>query len=168
MLHKILSILDRSKNFKTASAHCDVPCGIYDPSSAQIATLTVIRMLNLINELVEKDELTVSDQARLSRLVSQKEEHANKVKEEIRIIWGDYFKQPQFDQVEGIHDLVHSIMLQGSKCRQNIDQKNGLELLKLINQFAEAFWKTKGIETMTATCPYPPAQTVVYPDLPKI
>jgi len=168
MLYKILNTLDKSKNFKTASAHCDVPCGIYDPSTAQIAALTVIRMLDLINELVEKDDLSVSDQAKLSRFVSQKEEHANKAKDEIRIIWGDYFKQPQFDQVSGVHELVHNIMLQGSKCRQNIAQENGIELLKLVNQFAEAFWKTKGIETFSAICPYLPSQAVVYPELPKI
>ncbi|PCJ32718.1 MAG: superoxide dismutase, Ni [Gammaproteobacteria bacterium] len=165
MIHKILSGLDKLYGFRTASAHCDVPCGIYDPSTSQIAALTVIRMLDLINELAEKETLTIADQARLSRLVSQKEEHAEKVKAEVRIIWGDYFKQAQFDQVSGVNELVHSIMLQGSKCRQTIDQDNGPELLKLVNQFAEAFWQTKGVETVTATCPYPPAQLVVYPKL---
>ncbi len=165
MLHKILATLDKSINFETASAHCDVPCGIYDPSTAQIAALTVIRMLDQIKELADKDSLTIADHAKLSRLVAQKEEHAEVVKKEVRITWGDYFKQPQFDQVPGIHELVHNIMLTGSKCRQTIDQENGLALLKLVNEFAEAFWKTKGVETYTATCPYPPAQQVVYPKL---
>ncbi|PHS24700.1 MAG: superoxide dismutase, Ni [Methylophaga sp.] len=165
MLHKIVKELDKALKFETASAHCDVPCGIYDPSTAQIAALTVIRMLDLISELAENDNLTVADQAKLARFIDQKEQHANQVKEEIRIIWGDYFKQPQFDQVPGVHELVHSIMLQGSKCRQTIERENGLELLNLVNQFAEGFWKTKGVETFSATCPYLPKQTVVYPKL---
>jgi superoxide dismutase, Ni len=165
MLHSFLHCLDKISPFSTAQAHCDVPCGIYDPSSAQIAALTVIRMLDQIKELADKDTLSVADHAKLSRLVSAKEEHAEQVKQEIRITWGDYFKQPQFDQVAGIHDLVHSIMLVASKCRQGIDQAHGLELLTLVNQFAEAFWLTKGIATFTATCPYLPAQTVVYPKL---
>lgn len=165
MIHNILSKLDRRMTFKTASAHCDIPCKIYDPSTAHIAALTVIRMMDMIAELKEKETLSVDDHAQLGRLVAQKEEHAAKAKEEIRIIWGDYFKQPQFDQVAGIHELVHSIMLQGSKCRQNTDRAVGVEFLALINQFAEAFWSTKGVATYTATCPYPPSETVVYPKL---
>ncbi len=165
MIYKVLQSLDKRYSFPQAEAHCDVPCGIYDPSTAQIAALTVIRMLDQIKELADQGTLTIADQAKLSRLVSQKEEHAEAVKQEVRIIWGDYFKQPQFDQVPGVHELVHNVMLTGSKCRQNIDQENGLALLKLVNQFAEAFWKTKEIETYTATCPYLPKQPVVYPKL---
>ncbi|WP_370238999.1 superoxide dismutase [Ni], partial [Neptunomonas phycophila] len=52
-----------------------------------------------------------------------------------------------------------------SQCKQHIDRQNGLELLALVNQFAEAFWTTKGLKTYTAQCPYPPAQAVVYPVL---
>lgn len=165
MLHNILSKLDDTFGFQTASAHCDIPCKIYDPASAQIPALTIIRLLDLIGELAAKDSLSLADQAQLSRLVAQKEEHAAKVKEEVRIIWGDYFKQPQFDVIENAHELAHSIMLQASKCKQNIDRENGEELLKLVNEFAAAFWKTKGVETFTAECPYPPAEQVVYPKL---
>lgn len=165
MMHTILKNMDALFQFQTASAHCDVPCGIYDPSTAQIASLTVIRMLDLIQELADKGELNVSDQARLSRLVSQKELHADKVKEEIRIIWGDYFKEAQLSQVPGIHELTHKIMMQASKCRQSIDQENGIELLKLVNQFAEGFWATKDVKTKESVCPYPPSQPVIYPVL---
>ncbi len=165
MLHNLLVSIDKKLKFVEASAHCDIPCKIYDPSTAQIAALTVIRMLDLIKELADKDSLTPADQAQLARLVAQKEEHALKVKEEVRVIWGDYFKQPQFDQIPNAHELTHSIMLQGSKCKQQLDRAHGEELLKLVNEFAEAFWKTKGVETYTATCPYPPAEQVVYPKL---
>ena len=165
MLKKMLTALDKHVDFETAEAHCDIPCKIYDPSTAQIAALTVIRMLDLIKELDTGEPLTLAQQAQLARLVTQKEEHALEVKDAVRVIWGDYFKQPQFDQVEGVHELVHSIMLQGSKAKQHIDREHGEELLKLVNQFAEAFWKTKGVETFTATCPYPPEEPVVYPKL---
>lgn len=165
MLHKFFDTLDRARAFDTASAHCDIPCKVYDPATAQIATLTIIRLMDLIQELADKDQLTLADQAQLARLVAQKEEHGFKVKEEIRIIWGDYFKQPQFEQIPNAHELTHSIMLQASKCKQHIDRAIAVELLSLVNQFAEAFWKTKGVETYTATCPYPPAEQVVYPKL---
>ncbi len=165
MLHKILTKLDKTLQFDTASAHCDIPCKIYDPSGAQIAALTVIRVLDLIAELTSKDALSLADQAQLVRLVAQKEEHAAKVKDEVRVIWGDYYKQPQFDVLPNAHKLVHSIMLQASKCKQNIDRAMGAELLRLVNEFATGFWQTKGVATYTATSPYPPEAPVVYPKL---
>lgn len=165
MIYHLLHGIDKLYNFQTASAHCDVPCGIYDPNAAQIASLTVIRMLDLIAEFKGKEYLNIEEQARFTRLVNQKEIHAEKVKEEIRIIWGDYFKAPQFGQVSGMHELTHSIMIQASKCRQSTEQENGIALLKLVNQFAEAFWKTKDIETKESICPYPPSQPVIYPVL---
>lgn len=165
MLHNLFKLADSRMQFQTASAHCDIPCKIYDPVTAQIGALTVIRMMDMIADLKEKEILSLDDHAQLHRLVAQKEEHALKAKEEIRTIWGDYFKQPQFDQVEGIHELVHSIMMQGSKCKQHTDRAMAVEFLNLVNQFAEAFWTTKGLATYTATCPYPPSETVVYPRL---
>ncbi len=165
MFHSLLSKLDKQFKFDQVSAHCDIPCKIYDPAVAQISALTIIRLLDLIQELNDKDELTLADQAQLARLVAQKEEHATKVKEEIRIIWGDYYKQPQFDQLPDAHELTHSIMLQASKCKQHIDRAMGVTLLELVNKFAKGFWLTKGVATFTATSPYPPAETVVYPKL---
>ena len=164
-MHKLLKKVDGLVGFAQASAHCDIPCKIYDPAIAQVATLSVIRFLDLINELNNKEELTLADHAQLARLVREKEIHATKVKEEVRTIWGDYFKQPQFDQYPDIHSLVHQIMLAGSACKQHISRDKGEALLKLVNEFSDAFWKTKGVNTFTATCPYPPSEEVVYPKL---
>ena len=165
MLYSMVRFIDKKIGISNVSAHCDIPCKIYDPISAQIAALTVIRMVDLIDELNAKDDLSLKDHAQLFRLINEKETHGLKVKEEVRVIWGDYFKQPQFDQVPGIHELVHNIMLQASKAKQGIDRGDSIALLTLVNEFAQAFWTTKGVKTFTATCPYPPATDVVYPDL---
>ncbi len=165
MLHSILSAYDNLVGVPTASAHCDIPCKIYDPITAQVAVLTMIRINDLIAELAEKDSLSIKDHAQLARLVAEKEEHGIRVKEDIRVIWGDYFKQPQFDQVPQVNELVHSIMLQASKAKQGIDRTDAVTLLELVNQFADAFWLTKGVETYKAASPYPPALPVVYPKL---
>nr|WP_086937360.1 superoxide dismutase, Ni [Thaumasiovibrio occultus] len=165
MLHKLVSQLDRIVTLPTASAHCDIPCKIYDPISAQLSALTIIRMCDLIAELDGKESLTLAQQAQLGRLVAQKEQHGLELKQQVTVIWGDYFKQPQFDQIAGVHELVHSIMLQASKAKQHLDRDYALELLELVNQFAEAFWTTKGVATYRAVCPYPPEQVVVYPKL---
>ena len=164
MLHKLFSYLDTVLSVETVEAHCDVPCGIYDPSTAQLAALSTIRFIDLILELNDGD-LSRADQVKLSRLTLEKEAHAEKVKNEVRIIWGDYFKAPQLEQCPGTHELVHEIMIVGSKCKQGIDRANGEALLELVNTLAESFWKTKGKDTYRATSPYKPECEVVYPKL---
>lgn len=168
MLHTITKKLVGNAKVATVSAHCDIPCKIYDPATAQIAALTIIRMVDLIIELDAKDSLSIKDQAQLIRLVNEKEAHGTKVKEEVRVIWGDYFKQPQFDQVPNAHELVHKIMLQASKAKQGVSRDDALGLLELVNEFAEAFWLTKGVATYKAISPYLPSEAVVYPKLDAI
>ena len=165
MIHQILSKIHAVNPFPAASAHCDIPCKIYDPFSAQLAALSVIRFVDLLNELAEKETLTFADQAQMSRLVAEKETHAEKVKHEVRVIWGDYFKAPQFEKFPDTNELVHKIMLAGSGCKQHVSREKAEELLSLVNEFAERFWATKDVATKKATCPYPPSEEVVYPDL---
>ncbi|HAZ79433.1 MAG TPA: superoxide dismutase, Ni [Porticoccaceae bacterium] len=145
-------------------AHCDIPCKIYDPATALIATLSVIRLLDLIHEL--GDTVTsAADSAQLVRLTDQKETHAASVKHDITTIWGDYFKAPQIEAYPEVHELVHTIMMQASKCKQGIGRDNGENLLASVNRFAEIFWATKGVETEKVIAPYPPALAVVQPVL---
>lgn len=165
MLFNVLEILNKKRPFEVLSAHCDIPCKIYDPITAQLAVLTMIRMVDLLTDLDDKKELSLNDKAQFSRLVSEKETHGNKVKEEIRVIWGDYIKQPQLDAYPEIHELVHSIMLNTSAAKQHIDKSVTLLLLDKVNRFAEIFWATKGVETYRAISPYPPEQALVYPTL---
>jgi nickel superoxide dismutase len=164
MLHKILTSADTLLKMPTASAHCDIPCKIYDPAPALIAALSVIRMLDIMAEAAETGEAGSLTQANtLARCVLRKEEEAEKVKQEVRVIWGDYFKAPQLDAHPGTHDLVHRIMMKASACKQGTKRTDAEELLELVNQFAELFWTTKDIKTHRLKAPYPPALPVVYP-----
>jgi len=163
MLYNIIAKLDQRLNFPIVMGHCDIPCKIYDPISAQIAALTIIRMVDLLNELKEKPSLTFDEQAEFLRLVNQKEIHGVKVKEEISVIWGDYIKAPHLGQYPELHELVHSIMLTSSQAKQHISRDAAMTLLEKVNRFAEIFWATKQVVTFTATCPYPPAEQLVYP-----
>ncbi len=163
---KLVKSLDAKFQFSTASAHCDIPCKIYDPIVAQISVLTMIRMVDLIEEMEQSgSEKNASYLSTLTRFIAQKEEHGVKLKQEIHIIWGDYIKQPQLDKHPELHELVHTIMLKASHCKQKVDKQASLELLTLVNKFSEIFWNTKGISTFKAVCPYPPAQEVIYPEL---
>ncbi len=167
MIYNLLNFIDKIKPVEKISAHCDIPCKIYDPITSQIAVLTMIRLVDLINEIEKKESLTTQDHAQISRLVSQKEEHGHIVKDEIRVIWGDYIKQPQLDKYPELHNLAHSIMLGASKAKQNIDKSATIDLLEKVNRFAEIFWDSKNIKTFKAVSPYPPEQELIYPDLKK-
>jgi nickel superoxide dismutase len=148
MLRQLLSLANRALPAESASAHCDIPCGIYDPHYAQVAALSVIRM----NQLIEGMEAPAMDKAardkymhNLARYTLVKEEHAELVKREIRIIRGDFFKPD--NSPDNIGELTDSIMKTASKARQNIDMDAANQLLDLVNEFAAAFWKAKGVET---------------------
>jgi len=151
LIRQAFALLNRVFPEGEASAHCDIPCGIYDPHLAQIAALTVVRM----NQLIEALEAPAMDKAArdkymnsLARYIATKEQHAELVKHEVRVIRGDFFK-PE-NSPEGLDALVDNIMKTASKARQNIDMDAAQKLLELVNQFAEAFWKAKGVATKRA------------------
>ncbi len=162
-MKSLLKKIDHKVAFETASAHCDVPCGIYDPISAQIAALTVIRMIDLLeeqaNSATEKD---LEYDNKMARLIANKEEHADKVKSEIAIIWGDFIKPPHLEEYPEIHGLVHRIMALGSEVKQHAYRASALELLDKVNEFAQLFWTIKGQETVKAKAPYAPNLELVY------
>lgn len=148
LIRHAFALLNRLLPAEDASAHCDIPCGIYDPHLAQVAALTVIRM----NQLIEQAEAPAMEKAardeymhKLARYTKVKEDHAEIVKHEVRVIWGDFFKPD--NSPEGLAGLVDNIMKTASKARQNIDMDAANQLLDLVNQFAEAFWKAKNVET---------------------
>ena len=148
--------------FESVSAHCDIPCKVYDPYMAQYAALSVLRLIDLIDEISDSPT-SKNDLAKLSRLVAQKEEHAHKVKEEVATIWGDYFKQPQIEKFPDIHVLAHSIMMSASKCKQELSRENGEELLDKVNKFAEMFWSSKDVETEVVTSSNLPHVDIIVP-----
>jgi nickel superoxide dismutase len=163
MIYKLLESLDKKFYFETAQAHCDIPCGIYDPSTAQIAALTVVRMMDLMTTLADgEDKNNIDFHNSMTRYIASKEEHAEKAKHEIRVIWGDYFKK---DKHPNVDELVHRIMQLGSKSRQTADREAGVAFVEAINEFAEIFWGTKNVKTKKAKAPYAPALEMVYPDL---
>ena len=162
MIHEFLDTLVHDE----AQAHCDIPCGIYDPHGAQIASLTVIRMIDLMNDLVGTHKVPdLEFYNSLARYISVKEEHAELLKREVRVIFGDYFKKEHVDKYPELPELVHHIFQLASKARQTTSRDSAIELLGLVNRFAVIFWETKGVATKKAKAPYKPGEEVVYPVL---
>ncbi len=85
--------------------------------------------------------------AKLARYTAVKESHAERVKAEVRVIWGDYFTPDHAKQFPQAHELVFKILKQASKARQGTALADAQELLKLVQEFAELFWQTKGAKT---------------------
>lgn len=166
MFYQLIAALDRQFGFAEAKAHCDIPCGIYDPITAQIAALTVVRMVDLMADLEGQggDKNTAYHNS-MARYVEVKEEHAEKAKHEIRVIWGDFIKPNHLNDYPELHAIVHEIMQLGSKSRQTADRDTAVQLVNSINKFAEIFWKIKGVATKRAKAPYAPALELVYPNL---
>jgi nickel superoxide dismutase len=166
MIKNVLAYLDDKISFDTAQAHCDVPCGIYDPITAQIAALTVVRMVDIIEGLdSEGGDKDKSNRNTIVRAILVKEEHAEKVKHEVRVIWGDYIKSAHMETYPELNDVVHTIMQLGSKNRQTVDREASVKLVEEVNKFADIFWKTKGKDTKRAVAPYAPSLELVYPVL---
>ena len=170
VLYRFFRKIDRIFKIREVSAHCDIPCGIYDPHLAQVAAHTVIRMTNLILEMTSPGENPTFEQRKeimhkINRLTAVKEEHAELVKKEIRILWGDYFKPEHVQQFPELHDLVWKTMRLASKARQEINPQTNQQLLESVQKIAEIFWKTKGLEAVKAKAPYPSGGEIVVPKL---
>jgi len=156
---------------ETSAAHCDVPCGVYDPIPAQIAAMTVARMTDTINELEKHyaedhgGKLDATFRNKFARMVAEKERSAEHVKHEIRIIWGDFIKSAQMEKFPKFHELSHKIMMTASKCKQNVDTDATRTLVDEVNQFAAAFWEAKNIKHKKVKYHCKPNLEVVWPEL---
>jgi nickel superoxide dismutase len=138
---------------ETVFAHCDIPCGIYDPHQAQLAAHTIIRMMNLVGEVHEEDPKMLAHQ--ISRITKVKEEHAESVKHEVTVLWGDYFKEEHLKDYPKLHELVFKTLKLASKARQGLDLEVAKELLANVQTISEIFYKTKGLEPVRVKSPYP-------------
>jgi nickel superoxide dismutase len=152
LVGRLLGALDRVAPPEVAYAHCDIPCGIYDPHAAQIAALTVIRMVQLIQGLQAPDDAGGKEAwdaygAQISRYTAVKEEHAKICEHEIIILWTDYFKPEHLEKHSGLHDLVWRTCKLTSTVKQQINMDAAQQLLAGTQQIAEIFWDTKGVAT---------------------
>ncbi|MDP6606778.1 MAG: superoxide dismutase, Ni [Dehalococcoidia bacterium] len=122
---------------ETAYAHCDIPCGIYDPGTAQLAAESVEKMMTL---MADGDASDINSQA---RYIAIKELNAEAVKHEVRIIWGDFMKPPDLATTPDLHDVVWEIMRLGSACRQGTNVDDAKALRAKVDEFAGIFAKVK-------------------------
>ena len=116
-------------------AHCDIPCGIYDPVQARIEAESCYR-------IIEKYQASSDDVFR-ARCLIVKEERAELVKHHLDVLWHDYFKPEHLEKHPGIHETFWKAAKQASKVKQSMDVAAAQELLLMIDSVDE-MWKTTG------------------------
>jgi len=126
---------------QTAYAHCDVPCGIYDPKPSQIAAATVAKMVEKIQALPESK--TADDQANFVRMVMTKEEHAQKCKTELLILWTDFFKEEHLEMFPNLHETFWRAAKLCSENKQHISSDSAKKLVEIVDKIAEMFAHAK-------------------------
>ena len=120
-----------------ATAHCDLPCGVYDPAQARIEAESV----KALQEKYQGNEDPVFRQ----RAVLIKEHRADLVKHHLWVLWTDYFKPPHFEKYPQLHQLVNEAtkLAGASGAKGTLDAQVADDLLAKIDEIAEIFWETK-------------------------
>ena len=126
----------------TAYAHCDIPCGIYDPTPAKIAADTVAKMVEKINAL-DKGATDFTTRGNFVRMIGVKEQHAEICKKELQVLWSDYFKPEHLEKYPKLHDMFWKALKLASKNKQNVDAAAAAELQGAVKEIADMFWATK-------------------------
>ncbi|MGD2183413.1 superoxide dismutase, Ni [Lusitaniella coriacea] len=129
------------------SAHCDGPCGVYDPSAARI---TAEAVLSMTKKLVDLETPSASDKAAsiayhntFARYVAIKEEQAQKTKEDLLILWTDYFKPVHLEKYPDLHDTFWKAAKLCSSCKVEVSVQHATELLEAVHKIHQMFWETK-------------------------
>jgi len=138
-----LRLLDRLSKPTIVYAHCDVPCGIYDPKPAQIAAETVVKMVEKIQALPKDNPPSEATRNSFVRMVWTKEEHARICKHEILILWTDFFKPEHLAKHPQLHDMFWQAAKLCSKNKQEINMEAAKELQKAVDEIAKVFLEVK-------------------------
>ena len=116
-------------------AHCDLPCGVYDPEQARIEAESVLR----IQEKYQGNE----DPVYRARAIDIKEKQAELVKHHLDVLWHDYFKPEHLEKYPELHETFWKATKQASKVKQSLDAGAAKELLSMIDGIDE-MWKATG------------------------
>ena len=119
-------------------AHCDIPCGIYDPEQARIEAESCLR-------IIEKHDAS-DDKHFRARCIHVKEERAELVKHHLDVLWHDYFKPEHLEKVPNLHELFWQANKQASKVKASTELADAQQLLDMINEIDGAWKATGGLE----------------------
>ncbi len=135
VLSRVLSIIDRFSPPEQVSAHCDLPCGVYDPAQARIEAESV--------KAIQEKYQASDDEAFKARALVIKEERADLTKHHLWVLWTDYFKPPHLEKYPQLHQLFWDATKAAGATKGSVDPASGQKLLDHIAEIDTIFWETK-------------------------
>ena len=120
---------------RSVHAHCDLPCGVYDPAQARIEAESV----KACQEKYQGNE----DPTFRERAVTIKEERADMVKHHLWVLWTDYFKPEHLQKFPDLHEKFWTATKLAGDSKKSLDPAQGQQLLDAIDDIAKVFWETK-------------------------
>ena len=136
ILPSLIHAAERVLDVEVVSAHCDLPCGVYDPAQARIEAESV-------QQIIEKYHDS-DDGLFRQRAILIKEQRAELVKHHLWVLWTDYFKPEHLQEHPDLHDLFWNATKLAGQAKQTSDPAVAEKLLAAIEEIAAIFWKTKG------------------------
>jgi len=116
-------------------AHCDLPCGVYDPAQARIEAESV-------KACMEKYAASEDPQFK-QRAITIKEERADLVKHHLWVLWTDYFKPAHLEAHPGLHQLFWDATKAAGASKSSLDPADGQKVIDLVDQIDAIFQATK-------------------------
>lgn len=129
------------KFIKKVYAHCDVPCGIYETDTMSHAADTCKRMVEKFQELGDTADQEHFNQS--IRIVMYKEEHAKRCKEQLHMLWTDYFKPEHLEKYPDLHDKFWKATKQCGRVKQTMDMSECDKLIQIVQEISTIFAETK-------------------------
>jgi nickel superoxide dismutase len=126
----------------TVSAHCDGPCGVYDPASARIAAEAVLSMTKKIAGLQGNGD--AASEHSISRYIAIKEQQAHLAKEEILVLWTDFFKPVHLEAHPDLHTTFWNAAKLCSAVKVSNDVAQAEALMAACEEIHNIFWSVKG------------------------
>ena len=141
MLHNALLKLANTLPAETVSAHCDGPCGVYDPASARIAAEAVLSMTKKLLDMGAPTDVASANT--FSRFVAIKEQQAHLAKEELLVLWTDYFKPEHLAANPDLHDTFWQAAKLCSAVKVEVSLEKANALMAAIEKIHGIFWASK-------------------------
>ena len=134
-ISRLFSAVDRLRAPRTVHAHCDLPCGVYDPAQARIEAESV--------KACQQKYQDSDDPIFQGRAIGIKEERADLVKHHLWVLWTDYFKPNHLEAHPELHDLFWKATKLAGDSKKSTDPAQGQQLLDAIAEIDRIFWETK-------------------------
>ncbi|MEA2825632.1 MAG: nickel superoxide dismutase [Actinomycetota bacterium] len=135
VLARLTALVDRLNPPSIVHAHCDLPCGIYDPAQARIEAESV--------KAIQEKYQGSTDEVFRERAIGIKEQRADLVKHHLWVLWTDYFKPPHLEKFPELHGLFWDATKAAGATKSSTDPASGQKLLDLIAEIDKIFWETK-------------------------